>query len=168
MRKYYTLLIAGLLSLSLGAGIVFETAIANAPVELAQAPSPPPPGPRPERPLPGRFIEGRIAFLKAELHITDAQLPLWEPVAKAMREAAAKRADLYRQMRASQDQPLHAPERLERRVSAAQQGIQQTQALLAALTPLYGSMSDEQKAAADLLLAPGPMAGGRPPHRGPF
>ena len=30
-------------------------------------------------------VEGRIAFLKTELKITDAQLPLWNAVADAMR-----------------------------------------------------------------------------------
>ncbi len=166
MRSFHGLIVAGLLSLSLGAGVVFETAIANSPVELAQAPPPPPPGGA--LPVPGRFIEGRIAFLKTELHIADAQLPLWEPVAKAMREAAAQRADLFRQMQASRDQPMHAPDRLERRVSMGQLGMQQAQALLAAVKPLYDSMSDEQKATADLLLAPGPMMKAKAFRRGPM
>jgi hypothetical protein len=33
-------------------------------------------------------IEGRVAFLKTELKITDAQLPLWNAVADAMRANA--------------------------------------------------------------------------------
>jgi hypothetical protein len=38
-------------------------------------------------------IEGRLAFLKTELKITDAQLPLWNAFAQAMRDnATAMRA----------------------------------------------------------------------------
>ena len=33
-------------------------------------------------------VEGRIAFLKTELKITDAQQPLWNAVADAMRASA--------------------------------------------------------------------------------
>lgn len=33
-------------------------------------------------------VEGRFAFLKTELKITDAQLPLWNAVADAMRANA--------------------------------------------------------------------------------
>ncbi len=182
MRSSHTLLVAGLLSLSLGAGVAVEQAIANQPaanqlaagqpsVELAQA-TPPPPGQPPgapparARPDPGRFIEGRLAFLKTELHITDQQLPLWETVAKQMRDQAKQRADLFRQMQASRDQTLTVPERMERRLSMSRQGIEQQQAMLSAIKPLYDSMSDEQKANADMLLAPGRMGHHHPFRRG--
>ena len=33
-------------------------------------------------------VEGRLAFLKTELKITDAQLPLWNAVAEAIRANA--------------------------------------------------------------------------------
>lgn len=33
-------------------------------------------------------VEGRIAFLKTELKITDAQLPLWNSFAQAVRDNA--------------------------------------------------------------------------------
>ena len=36
-----------------------------------------------------KHIEGRIAFLKTELKITDAQLPLWNAFAQAMRDDAS-------------------------------------------------------------------------------
>jgi hypothetical protein len=35
-----------------------------------------------------KHIEGRLAFLKTELKITDAQLPLWNAFAQAMRDNA--------------------------------------------------------------------------------
>ena len=37
-------------------------------------------------PMMAKRIEGRLAFLKTELKITDAQLPLWDAFARAMRD----------------------------------------------------------------------------------
>ena len=37
-------------------------------------------------PMMAKHMEGRLAFLKAELKITDAQLPLWNAFAQAMRD----------------------------------------------------------------------------------
>ena len=39
-----------------------------------------------------RHVEGRLAFLKTELKITDTQLPLWNAVADAMRANAKSMA----------------------------------------------------------------------------
>src|ERR1700730_17250180 len=41
-----------------------------------------------ERMMPGQIVDGRIAFLKAELKITPAQETEWQQVAAAMRENA--------------------------------------------------------------------------------
>src|ERR1700730_9827221 len=41
-----------------------------------------------ERMMPGQYVDGRIAFLKAELKITPAQETEWQQVAAAMRENA--------------------------------------------------------------------------------
>ena len=38
--------------------------------------------------MPGEFVAGRIAFVKAELNITPAQEGQWQQVAAAMRENA--------------------------------------------------------------------------------
>ena len=40
-------------------------------------------------PMMAEHIEGRLAFLKTELKITDAQLPLWNAFAQAMRDDAS-------------------------------------------------------------------------------
>src|SRR5919202_1070827 len=49
-------------------------------------------------------VEGRIAFLKAELKITDAQTPQWNAVADAMRKNDAAMRDLMRQAREARQQ----------------------------------------------------------------
>jgi LTXXQ motif family protein len=38
----------------------------------------------------GAHLEGRIAFLRAELGITEAQASQWEAFAQAMRDSASK------------------------------------------------------------------------------
>ena len=98
-------------------------------------------------------IEGRIAFLKAELKITDAQAPQFEKVAQAMRDSAKERAQAFAQFRGDRDKPQTAVERLELRARFDQMRSQQAERFLAAFRPLYQTLSDDQKKAADELLA---------------
>lgn len=120
-------------------------------------------------------IEGRIAFLKAELKITDAQNAQWEAVAKALRDQSAAMTKLREDFRAARgaarkeaagrkekDQALTAPEVLARReqmrelhakaIAVRAEGQKQ---FAAAFTTLYDSMSAEQKKIADSLFARG-------------
>jgi hypothetical protein len=101
---------------------------------------------------PGRHIEGRIAFLKAELKITDGQAPLFERVAQAMRDNAKDMAQLHEQRRADRDKPKSAIESLEGRARFGELRTQQAQRFLAAFKPLYDGLSDQQKKTADELL----------------
>jgi Spy/CpxP family protein refolding chaperone len=122
---------------------------------FAQASTTAPQAPRQERHVdPGRHVEGRIAFLKAELKITDAQAPQFDRVAQAMRENARERRQLFEQFRADRDKPQSAVERLEARTRISESRAQQEQRFLAAFKPLYDSLSDDQKRTADELLAP--------------
>jgi hypothetical protein len=98
-------------------------------------------------------VEGRIAFLKAELKITDAQSKAWDDVATAMRQGAAARTALYEEMRGRGDQPLTAVDRLAFRDKAMAVRAENGKAFTAAFTTLYTQLSDEQKKAADQLLS---------------
>jgi hypothetical protein len=100
-------------------------------------------------------IEGRIAFLRTELHITDAQAPLWDKVAAVLRENDRARRDAFASMRAARDQRPTVLDRLERRQKFAEQQAAATAKLRTALEPLYASMSDQQKKTADELFAGG-------------
>jgi len=102
---------------------------------------------------PTRHIEGRIAFLKAELKITDAQAPQFDKVAQAMRDSAKERAQAFAQFRGDRDKPQTAIERLETRARFEQMRSQEGERFLAAFRPLYQSLSDDQKKSADELLA---------------
>lgn len=101
-----------------------------------------------------RRLDGRIAALKAELKITDAQAPLFDKVADAMRQNAAERHQALEQMRGERDKPHSAIQRLEARSRFAQLRAQQTDRFLVAFKPLYDNLSPDQKHAADDLVVP--------------
>lgn len=95
-------------------------------------------------------VEGRIAFLRTELKVTDAQQPLWEAVADALRENARASAGMMQQEADATGLPASL-ERQERQLSGRLEALQR---LRAAVEPFYASLDEAQKAAADSLLAP--------------
>jgi hypothetical protein len=98
-----------------------------------------------------RHIEGRLAFLKTELKITDAQLPLWNALADAMRANAKTMGDMAgRMMGGSQTAAL--PDKLAMREKMMSAHLEALRKFKAAADPLYAALSDEQKKNADELL----------------
>ena len=61
--------------------------------------------------MPFEHVEGRIAFLKAELKITDAQKPQWDAFADALRANAKAHQAVHEQM-TGDAMPSSWPERL--------------------------------------------------------
>ena len=106
---------------------------------------------RPERAVfdPGRHIEGRIAYLKTELKITDAQQAQFDAVANVMRQNAKAMHDAFQSMRGDQNQPRTALTRLEARAKFAQLRADGEAKILAAFRPLYQAMSPDQQKTAD-------------------
>jgi periplasmic protein CpxP/Spy len=103
------------------------------------------------RMMPGQFVDGRIAFLKAELKITPAQETQWQQVEAAMRENAKvldQTITTARQNRTSID----AVQRLELREQFAKVRGDNDARLLAAFKPLYTSLSPEQQQMANQLI----------------
>jgi protein CpxP len=97
-----------------------------------------------ERMMPGQFVEGRIAFLKAQLKITPAQEAQWQQVEAAMRENAKtldQTITTARQNRGNMD----AVQRLELREQLARVRVDNDARLLVAFKPLYASLSPEQQ-----------------------
>lgn len=104
-------------------------------------------------------VEGRIAFLKAELKITDAQLPQWNTFADALRSNARRIAEMGKMMQGGmtgQAATLGAPDRLDRMEKMMTTMLEAVRSAKAALGPLYAALDDEQKKTADALLR-GPM-----------
>jgi periplasmic protein CpxP/Spy len=113
------------------------------------------------RMLPGQLVDGRIAFLKAELKITPAQEAQWQPVAAAMRENANsldQAITTARQDRGSMDAIQH----IALRGQFAKVRADNDARLLAAFKPLYASLSPEQQQLANQFVA---LHGGRHHHR---
>jgi protein CpxP len=106
-----------------------------------------------QRMLPGQLVDGRIAFLKAELKISPAQETQWQQVAGAMHENANsldQAIKTARQDRGSMD----AVQRLALREQFAKVRAESDARLLAAFKPLYASLSAEQQQVANQLVAP--------------
>lgn len=107
-------------------------------------------------------VEGRIAFLSAELKLTEAQQPLWNEVAEALRANARAAKDMMAGMPAdmmmSMDSAAGTPvERIELHEKMLSARLEALHRLKAALEPFYASLDDTQKALADKLLMPAPM-----------
>ena len=101
-------------------------------------------------------VEGRIAFLKTELKITDAQQPLWNAVGDAMRANAKEMAAMMPMMQSMMQPSGTLPEKLAGREKAMTAHLEALRKLKAAIDPLYAALSDEQKKTADQLMV-GPM-----------
>lgn len=94
---------------------------------------------------------GRIAFLKAELGITDKQTPAFEAYA----EASKKNMEGMKVMRASMMSNMKsgtAAERLDGRIKAMEGRLASLKEVKPALDKLYTVLNDEQKKKADAVL----------------
>jgi hypothetical protein len=106
---------------------------------------------------PFQHIEGQIAFYKTELKITDAQDPLWNAFADALRGNATR---LQQAMaRATEAKGIVVvPEQMERRIAMLTALLDAMQSMQSAAKPLYASLTDEQKKVADELMTEHMMA----------
>jgi hypothetical protein len=104
-------------------------------------------------------VEGRIAFLKTELNITEPQQKLWDAVADAMRANAKGMGGMPGGM-AMMGSAATLPDKLATREKAMAAHLEQLRALKTAVAPLYAALGDEQKKTADELMS-GPMGMGR-------
>lgn len=101
--------------------------------------------------LPTDRIEGRVAFLHAELRITEAQMAVWTEFANVLRANAKRMAD------ASKAQPPRAAapaaERLEAQERWLTARLESARALRAAYGKLFAVLDENQKKTADELVA---------------
>src|SRR5689334_7209041 len=103
------------------------------------------------RMMPGQFVDGRIAFLKAQLKITPAQEGQWQKVEAAMRDNAKALDQTVASMRQNRGD-RNAVERLEMREQFIKVRADNNSRFLTAFKPLYGSLSPEQQQMADQLI----------------
>jgi hypothetical protein len=97
------------------------------------------------------MIEGRLAYLKGELDITDAQAAAWTGYADAVKA----RIDLMQGMRQSMFDAMQkgtAIERMDVRIANMEAMLEAMKELKPATEALYAALTDEQKALADELI----------------
>ncbi len=103
-------------------------------------------------------IEGRIAFLRAELKITDAQAGVWNTFADALRANAKKLAEVRASMTVkpadAQAKVATMADRLDRQEQWLLARLDGVRTMKSAFAKLNETLSDEQKKTADDLLAP--------------
>lgn len=100
-------------------------------------------------------VEGRIASLKAELKITDAQALEWDRFADALRTSAKSASGMFQQM-AQSSMATTLPARLDRHEKMLLAHLNALKTLKEAADPFYAALSEEQKKTADRLMI-GPM-----------
>lgn len=105
--------------------------------------------------MPFEHVEGRLAFLRAELQITKEQQPQWNAFAGASR-ASAKTMRAAHEKMMGMAAPTVWPERLAQTEQALATRLSAVKTLKASATALYETFSDEQKKLADELMR-GPM-----------
>lgn len=103
-------------------------------------------------------VDGRLAFLKAELKITEAQTPAWDDLAKAVHTAAdSQNALMQGTMKMFRDgdfEKMSLPDRLNFRRTHLEARLQEVNDVGTALDKLYGQLSDDQKQVADNIVLP--------------
>jgi hypothetical protein len=102
-------------------------------------------------------IEGRLAYAKAELKITEAQESLWNNYAAAARDSTnTMLARCTTMMSRHSGSTASLPDRLDQNEQLMAAQLDAMRATNKALKPLYAALSDDQKKTADQLFW-GPM-----------
>lgn len=99
-------------------------------------------------------IDGRLAFLKAELKITDTQSAAWNKLADAIRKSVATRTERMRGKWSGDDSGKTLIERLEAHEQYMTARLDELKQIKAAWTDLYQVLSDSQKKEADEVVLP--------------
>jgi len=98
------------------------------------------------------LAEERIAFLKAELQITDKQLADWNRLAEALRSGRQHLAESRRL--AVLDDKTPSAERLEHYERHLAERLEAVKSARAGFAELYSTLNDVQKQTADAILLP--------------
>lgn len=96
-------------------------------------------------------IEGRLAFLRAELHVTDAQNSAWTTFAEGVRSSRQHLLEARQQLNQPSSKPADRLEQYERHLAARLEALKSART---AFTQLYASLDEAQKRTADELVVP--------------
>jgi LTXXQ motif family protein len=102
----------------------------------------------------GPMMEGRLAYIKAELGVTEAQTSAWNDYASAVKARGTAMQDMHTAM-AQTTETGSALERLDAHIKTMESMVESLKALRPATETLYKVLSTDQKKKADLLLGMG-------------
>jgi hypothetical protein len=105
--------------------------------------------------MPFEHVDGRIAYLKADLKITDAQSAPWNAFADTMRADAASMRAMHEAM-GKAPMPTTTPDRMAMRRKMMSAHLAMMDRSEASMKALYAALSTEQRTAFDQLMS-GPM-----------
>jgi len=91
------------------------------------------------------FADGRLAFIKAELGITDQQQAAFDGFAKILKSHAEGRQERHEAMLQAMSQVQSPLDRLGARITMMEMRVGMMKEMKAALDKLYGTLSEEQK-----------------------
>ena len=97
-------------------------------------------------------IEGRIAFLKAELEITDKQMADWNVLADALRSSRQHLVEARKYL--VPDDKANSPDRMERYERHLTERLEAVKSARTSFARLYPTLSNSQKQTADTILVP--------------
>lgn len=99
----------------------------------------------------GAMVDGRLAYLKSELKITDAQTDAWNEYAEAVKGRVGAMQDMRESMMETMRQGS-ATERMDARIKGMEAMVEALKAVKPATEKLYAALTDEQKKIADQLI----------------
>jgi hypothetical protein len=99
----------------------------------------------------GSFVDGRIAFIKAELNITDAQQGAWDDYVQAAKANFESMRGMHQQMRLMWEAKSPV-ERLDGRIAAMEARLSGLKDMKPAVGKLYDALDGRQRETADALL----------------
>ena len=102
----------------------------------------------------GPAVQGRLAYVKAELGITDAQTAAWDGYASAVNARVTSMQGMHADMMQAM-QTGSAMARMDAHIKAMESMVESLKALKPSTEALYAVLTDEQKQKADQLLGGG-------------
>ncbi len=99
-------------------------------------------------------VEGRLAFIKAELKINDAQAPAWNALLDVVRTAAKHHNERMKALFSGEAKVKTLPERLDAQEQFLSVRLDEIRQVKGSLKNLYAVLSDDQRKEADHIVLP--------------
>lgn len=103
-------------------------------------------------------VDGRLAFLKTELKITDAQTAVWDELAKVVRQTSethnAMMRETMKEVKDGSFLKMPLPERLQYQQTHMEARVEELKSVREAVDKLYAVLDETQKKSADEIVLP--------------